>query len=193
MEGSFCIFGLSPNGKVRGNINPNFAKPRDVVCHITNQLQLTMDINQNSPFPKINLSTLTGEKGATALKKIVECELGWLYRQNHQENDFGIDGYIDIITESGQITGKSIAFQLKSGSSYLKEQNEIGIVFNGDKKHLNYYLNLDIPIIIIVLDIENAKAFWQVFDPTKTEKSGDNWKMTIPRSNQLQKIQNKIY
>jgi hypothetical protein len=30
MEGSFCIFGLSPNGMVWGNINPNFAKPWDV-------------------------------------------------------------------------------------------------------------------------------------------------------------------
>lgn len=24
---SFCIFGLSPNGKVWNNINPNFVKP----------------------------------------------------------------------------------------------------------------------------------------------------------------------
>lgn len=144
-----------------------------------------MDINQQSSFPKINLNTLTGEKGTTILKKIIETELGWLYRQNHQENDFGIDGYIDIITEVGQITGKSIAIQLKSGNSYFKEQNEIGIIFKGNKKHLNYYLNLDIPIIIILLDIENQKAFWQVFDATKTEKSGANWKMTIPKANLL--------
>jgi len=146
-----------------------------------------MNMNQKSSFPKINLNTLTGEKGATILKNIVENHLGWLYRQNHQENDFGIDGYIDIITEVGQITGKSIAFQLKSGTSYFKEQNEIGIVFRGDKKHLNYYLNLDIPIIIILLEIENEQAFWQVFDATKTEKSGDNWKMTIPKTNKLNK------
>ncbi len=161
-------------------------KPK-VVCHTTDRLQLTMELNQNSSFPKINLNTLTGEKGTTVLKKIVETELGWLYRQNHQESDFGIDGYIDIITEIGQITGKSIAFQLKSGISYFKEENEIGIIFNGNRKHLNYYLNLDIPIIIILLDIENERAFWQVFDATKTEKSGDNWKMTIPKSNVLSK------
>jgi hypothetical protein len=51
-----------------------------------------MDINENSPFPKINSSSLTGEIGTTILKKLVETKLGWLYRQNHQENDFGIDG-----------------------------------------------------------------------------------------------------
>lgn len=144
-----------------------------------------MDINENSPFPKINSSSLTGEIGTTILKKLVETKLGWLYRQNHQENDFGIDGYIDVITEIGQITGKSIAFQLKSGKSYFSVQNEIGFVFSGNKKHLNYYLNLEIPIIIIILDIETEKAYWEVFDATKTDKSGENWKMTIPKMNEF--------
>lgn len=146
---------------------------------------MTTDINDNSQFPKINLNRQTGEKGTTILKYIVENQLNWLYRQNHLENDFGIDGYIDIITDSGQITGKSIAFQLKSGQSYFTDHNEIGFVYNGDKKHLNYYLNLDIPIVIIILDIDKQCAFWQVFDATKTEKSGENWKMTIPKANQL--------
>jgi hypothetical protein len=146
-----------------------------------------MNINENSKFPKININKLTGEIGTTILKKLVETELGWLYRYNHQENDFGIDGYIDIITDVGQITGKSIAFQLKSGKSYFNDQNEIGIVFNGDKKHLNYYLNIDIPIIIILLETETEEVYWEVFDAKKTEKSGENWKMTIPKTNKLNK------
>ena len=142
-------------------------------------------MNTDSSFPKVNPGKLTGEKGVTILKKIVEFELGWLYRENHLETDFGIDGYIDIITDSGQVTGKSIAFQLKSGESYFNDQNEIGIIFHGDKKHLNYYQNTDIPVVIIVLDINEEKAYWQVFDITKTERSGENWKMTIPRKNTL--------
>ena len=144
-----------------------------------------MDINENSLFPKINLISLTGENGITILKKIVETKLGWLFRQNHQENDFGIDGYIDVVTEVGQITGKSIAFQLKSGKSYFYNQNEIGFVFSGNKKHLNYYLNLEIPIIIIILDVEFEKGYWEVFDAKKTDKSGGNWKMTIPKKNEF--------
>ena len=153
-----------------------------------------MKINENTPFPKITLNTKTGEKGITILKKIVENDFGWLFRPNHQETDFGIDGYFDIITENGQVTGKSIAFQLKSGNSYLNEQNEIGIIFKGEIKHLNYYLNNDTPVIIIVLDIENENAYWEVFDKNKTEKSGKNWKMTIPRSNLLNsKSKSKLF
>ncbi len=144
-----------------------------------------MTIDDNSYFPRINRSTVTGEKGITILKEIIENNLGWFFRENHLEQDFGIDGYMDIITESGQITGKSIAFQLKSGSSYFTEQNEIGFIFRGERKHLNYYLNLDIPILIILIDLDNKNAFWEVFDGAKTEQAGKNWKMTIPRRNQL--------
>lgn len=144
-----------------------------------------MTIDDNSDFPRINRSTQKGEQGITILKEIIENDFGWFFRQNHLEHDFGIDGYMDIITESGQITGKSIAFQLKSGKSYFTDQNEIGIIFKGERKHLNYYLNLDIPILIIILDIDTKIANWEVFDGTKTEQSGGNWKMTIPRKNQL--------
>ncbi|RTZ03604.1 DUF4365 and DUF1817 domain-containing protein [Flavobacterium bomense] len=152
-----------------------------------------MEINENTEFPKITINTQTGEKGITILKKIVENDFGWLFRPNHQEADFGIDGYLDIITESGQVTGKSIAFQLKSGKSYFTEENEIGIVFKGNIKHLNYYLNNETPIIIIVLDVENELAYWEAFDKTKTEKSGNNWKMTIPKNNLLNvKSKNKL-
>src|SRR5688572_20014221 len=106
-----------------------------------------MDINENSSFPKMSRNRQTGEKGVTVLKEIIEATLGWIYRPNHLENDFGIDGYMDIITDTGQITGKSIAFQLKSGDSYFEEQNEIGYIYYGERKHLNYYLNLEIPML----------------------------------------------
>ena len=68
------------------------------------------------------------------------------------EHDFGIDGYMDVISEKGQVTGKSIAFQLKTGTSFFNEENEIGYVFRGEIKHLNYYLNLDTPIVIVILN-----------------------------------------
>jgi hypothetical protein len=42
----------------------------------------------------------------------VNRELGWVFRPVHQENYFGIDGYIDVV-ESGEITGASLAVQIK--------------------------------------------------------------------------------
>ncbi|WP_298248335.1 DUF4365 domain-containing protein [uncultured Christiangramia sp.] len=147
-------------------------------------------INDNSNFPKINNSKIIEEQGLTILKSITENELGWMFKKNNLEDDFGIDGYLEIISEKGQVTGKSIAFQLKTGKSFFKEQNEIGYVFRGKNKHLNYYLNLDIPILIILIDPVKSEVIWQIFDGSKTEKAGNNWKLTIPK-NQILNIKSK--
>lgn len=101
------------------------------------------------------------------------------------ENDFGIDAYIDIITETGQVTEKSIAIQVKTGSSFFEEVNEIGFVFRGDVKHLNYYMNLQIPILIVIVDEVDKTAYWEVFKSEKVIQAGGSWKMTIPLKNTI--------
>lgn len=137
-------------------------------------------------LPKYNRASKKGEDGITVLKRIIENDFKWLFRPNHKEHDFGIDAYIDVITEAGHITGKTIAAQVKTGSSYFNETNNFGWVFRGQMAHLNYYLNHDIPIIIILVDEINQKVYWCNCDPDKTEKAGDNWKITVPFNSELQ-------
>ena len=119
-------------------------------------------------LPKYDGPAKKGEEGATIVKAIVEEDLKWIFRKNHQENDFGIDAYIDLITDKNYVTGKSIAIQIKTGDSYFKEQNETGWIFRGKLKHLNYYLNHDIPVIIVLVDDQNKSAYWCLCDPSKT-------------------------
>jgi len=136
-------------------------------------------------LPTYDNSAQTGESGLTIVKAIVENELKWIFRKNHQENDFGIDAYFDIITERNKITGKSIAVQVKSGDSYFKEPNELGWTFRGEMKHLNYYLNHEIPVVIIIVNTNTKSAYWTLCDAHKTVRAGDNWKLTIPSSQKL--------
>jgi len=136
-------------------------------------------------LPKYRNSSKIGEDGITILKQIVESELNWIFRINHKEHDFGIDAYLDIITEMGQITGKSIAIQVKTGDSYFKEPNEKGWVFRGQMSHLNYYMNHDIPVVIVLVDEKNQKAYWCHCDLNATQKAGDNWKITVPRRQKI--------
>lgn len=131
-------------------------------------------------LPKYKDSSKKGEDGITILKGIVENQLEWIFRPNHKEHDFGIDAYLDVIAEFGQVTGKTIAAQVKTGSSYFKEKNDFGWIYRGEMAHLNYYLNHEIPVIIIIVDEENKEAFWCLCDPQKTERAGENWKITIP-------------
>jgi len=136
-------------------------------------------------LPKYNKSSQKGEVGITILKSLIETEFLWLLRVNHKEHDFGIDAYIDVIAEDGGVTGKSIAAQVKTGDSYFKESNNIGWVFRGKMEHLNYYLNHDIPVIIILVNESTKKAYWCLCDATKTEKAGENWKIVVPYAQEL--------
>ncbi|MBO6880168.1 DUF4365 domain-containing protein [Winogradskyella sp.] len=138
-------------------------------------------------LPKYDKNSKKGEAGLTIIKSIVEDELNWIFRKNHQEDDFGIDAYFDIIAEYGQVTGKSIAVQIKTGASYFSEQNDFGWVYRGEMKHLNYYLNHDIPVVIIIVDDKLKKGFWCVCDLEKTEKAGESWKITVPFNQELSK------
>jgi hypothetical protein len=54
--------------------------------------------------------------------------------------------------------------------------------------HLNYYLNHDIPVIIILVNENDKKAFWCYCDPNKTEKAGNKWKITIPYNQEFTKV-----
>ena len=136
-------------------------------------------------FPKYNTQRATGDKGVSLVKLITEHQLYWIFRENHLENDFGIDGYIDIIGEENSITGKSIAVQIKTGESFFKTKPLTGWTFYGDNKHLNYYTNLEIPLLIFIVDLENKKVYWQEFDIDKISNTENGWTILIPNRNIL--------
>jgi len=135
-------------------------------------------------FPKQSTHQKTGRVGETFFEHFVTNVLSWIYRPVHQESDFGIDGYIDILKD-GNVTGKSIATQIKCGNSYISKKSNGGIKYEGKNKHLNYYLNLQIPIILIVLSDDCSKAFWVLFDIQKTFGSKSGWWIEVPKKNKL--------
>jgi hypothetical protein len=135
-------------------------------------------------LPKYLKSNKKGRNGLNILTKIVENELGWIVRPNHQEDDFGIDAYIDIVLDE-YLTGKSIAIQIKSGDSYFKEINNDFWNFHGEKKHLNYYLNQDIPVLIVLVDLNNEIAYWEVCIMEYVNLQTESWTMPIPKKQQI--------
>ena len=136
-------------------------------------------------FPKRKESSRIGRGGVDAVSSIVNDQLKWLFRTVHGEDDFGIDGYIDVVLDDGSITGQSIGVQIKCGKSFLQEKTDIGYVFRGERKHLNFYLNCQVPIIIILSDPDSRSCYWEQFDPRKTAKTPQGWKMTVPFSQVL--------
>jgi hypothetical protein len=135
--------------------------------------------------PRQNRANKIGRKGVAILNNIIEVEMDWNFRINHLEDDFGIDAYIDIVTKDGGLTGKSIAMQIKSGESYFKHKTDYGWKFYGEFKHLNYYLNHDIPVILVLIDINLKKAFWTLCDASQTDRTYNGWSIVIPYNQEL--------
>ena len=133
-----------------------------------------------------------GRAGETFFQHFVDNVLGWVYRPVHQESDFGIDGYIDVL-DNGNITGKSIAVQIKCGNSFTSKKTAGGIRFDGDNKHLNYYLNLEIPVILVVIAGSLGEGYWVVFDIEKTSPKSNGWWIEIPDSNKLDQNTKNIF
>lgn len=136
-------------------------------------------------FPRALGSTNTGEAGINAVARIVNDQLRWIFRRVHQEHDYGIDAFLDIVHRDGFLTGKSIAVQIKSGTSYFAAESTTSFSYYGDMKHFNYYANMDVPVLLIIYDARRDIAFWERFDPSRTEKLASGWKLSIPKSNKL--------
>ena len=139
----------------------------------------------NIGFPKANPSTFTGKAGVNLVSTIINNDFKWIFRPTPSENDFGIDAYIDIVSEDGLVTGQSIAMQIKSGDSFFKIKSPNGFTFYGEMKHLNYYMNSQSPVLIVICDTLEKKCYWENFDGNKIEKTKTGGKLNIPSNNFL--------
>lgn len=135
-------------------------------------------------FPKQTRSQRVGRAGEAWFESFVTSVLGWVYRPVHRESDFGIDGYIDIVAHEA-VTGRTLAVQVKCGDSFVAKKTAGGIKFEGSNRHLNYYLNQDVPVILVVLSSNCEEGYWVEFDITRTNRTSVGWWIEIPRRNQL--------
>ena len=136
-------------------------------------------------FPNFTHSAKRGEQGVSLVSRITSDLFGWLFRRNHQEHDFGIDAQIEVVTDTGAVTGQMLALQIKCGKSFLKETNQWGYVYRGELKHFNYLSNYPIPVLIVICDPESQECFWVHFQADQTQTTGTNWKITVPFENKL--------
>jgi hypothetical protein len=141
-----------------------------------------------SQFPKITRSARSGETGVNLVAYIINNSFGWLFRRNHNETDFGIDGYIDIIEQDGSVTGRCLAVQIKYGTSYLKVKSDYGYTYYGELKHINYLGNHQIPVLIIICDPDSGICYWEKFGLNEIQETESGWKMTIPYNQTLDSL-----
>lgn len=127
--------------------------------------------------------TPTERKGVNAIEKMF-LDIGWIFREQHT-TDVGIDAQVEIY-EHGSATGRVLALQIKSGNSYFAEETPSSYVFRGESKHLDYWINHSLPVILVLYHPGKKKAWWCSIQNnptlTKTEKG---WHVSIPKEQRL--------
>ncbi len=110
-------------------------------------------------------------------------DFNWFEREQ-PISDHGIDFQIEIVDDDLP-TGMLYAVQLKSGGSYFNESTENAIVFRGEKKHLTYWTDYSLPVILVLYNPEEDNLYWTFVNQENTIETNKAWKIEIPKSNIL--------
>lgn len=130
-------------------------------------------------FPQYTKAAQQGNKGTRIVETIVQDQLGWIFREQEGQKDFGIDAHIELM-ENGKVLGKIFAAQIKCGKTYFKRKTTNGYIFEGEEKHLNYFLNYSVPVILIICDAEIDKCWWCKIDLQEIELTNKAWRIEVP-------------
>lgn len=122
----------------------------------------------------------TDRLGVSALDHFIS-EHGWLFREQ-TIHDFGIDAHIEIFSEE-RPTGKLIALQIKSGESFFSEEVCDGFVFRTDDKHVDYWIEHSMPVVLVLYNTLTKQACWQSITKETVKKTGKCWKVRVPKAN----------
>lgn len=117
-------------------------------------------------------------------------ELKWIFREQ-PINDYGIDALVEIthyqLDKKGYIaSGQLFGVQIKSGKTFFKETQDSHFVFRGRKRHLDYWLNYSLPVLIIIYDSHTKSAYWQKIEENTAILTDKSFKVLIPKGNILQ-------
>lgn len=109
-------------------------------------------------------------------------EIKWIFREQTVV-DVGIDALIEQ-SLNGNPTGKFIAAQIKTGEGNFHISNT-NLTHYVSKIHYNYWLNFNVPVILIAhLPIEN-KTYWEVLTKNTLQKTKARWKLSISKDKKL--------
>lgn len=131
----------------------------------------------------------TERLGVIETERIVTQDIGWIFREQ-SILDVGIDAIIEQ-SDDGNPKGKFLAVQIKTGKgNFLVSENKL--TYYVSNIHYNYWLNLNIPIILVAHIPEKEKTYWQQINELTLKKTKKQWKLEVPLNQELSSKSKKI-
>ncbi|GGO22101.1 DUF4365 domain-containing protein [Deinococcus humi] len=132
-------------------------------------------------LPKPGVSQAQERRGIAAVQSFA-AEIGQIWRET-STGDVGIDGQLELVNASGYATGRTVAVQVKAGTSYLRKRGEEYWVYKPEKKHELYWEMYPMPVLLVLHDTEEKISYWT--DARQQLRSGTK-EILIPRNSILQ-------
>ena len=86
----------------------------------------------------------------------------WIFRSQEDQDDFGIDGEIELKNESGKALGKESIFKVQikgeENSTFIHKGQFLSFTLTMEK--LKYYFEFKVPVILVVVEVSSEKIFW---------------------------------
>ena len=89
---------------------------------------------------------------------LILSEMGLIFRET-SNSDTGVDGQIEEVDCDYHATGRIMAVQIKSGSSYLHDNGDVWR-FYIDDAHKNYWKLFPIPVILLVYNSNDGNVYY---------------------------------
>ncbi len=137
--------------------------------------------------PVVTDESELGAMGVRIVDTIVHERLRHLFRPR-ERRDLGVDGEIEIVdvqNEKRRGTGRLIAVQIKCGLSFFDEIDGEAYIYRSESKHLEYWSDFSLPVLIVICHPETREAYWTEFSSLAAERLEKGWKIRIPMRNRL--------
>lgn len=109
----------------------------------------------------------------------------WLFREQPL-NDIGIDAHMEYVESSGS-PKQLLAVQIKSGSSWFKEEKNGTVIFRDiNERQFNYWTSNSLPCIVVLYNPEDKTCIWQKLTRETIERTnngeGKGFVVKVPRT-----------
>lgn len=140
-------------------------------------------MRQTHSVAKAVNTNLVARIGVEQIRARLVDEFGWFPREP-SDPDYGVDLYVEC-ADDGVPNGRLLGLQIKSGPSFFSEEVPAGIVFRANGRHLRYWLNHTLPVLVVLYEPDSKIAYWQIVSAENVADVGDGGKLIVPRQNIL--------
>ena len=113
-------------------------------------------------MPKRSVQQRAGFRAEAFVDKAVS-DAGHIW--NTTARDFGIDGHIEFVDADTQVSGFSVAAQVKGTEvGFPGGENGDGFRFTCDADRIDYWLRYGRPVVLICVNLLEQQAWWKRLD-----------------------------